>query len=294
MAKLHWSDQPPGESGLYNALCGQLPPVVAEAAAQVTCALCRRQLEARPAAEPFTPRALTEYTGQSRWKVTDPCIDRQSDFPVVTRETWPRVKADCRCGSCVVCRGYRDIGVTPSDDPWTERAERRHRSAQLGFPDVTQALIWYADELEDGVCQKTVGEALERLFETGTTVQGGGHAYRDGPQLARAIRLARIEKALGLAYRGPDAYGLGRRVYLRWLFSRLVGPRQRTRFGIRREPVPAAVLGEPFGLSPAQVGKVIKRGKREVWEAMTNGEQRRLGQHEPSGETLRRQSMDSR
>lgn len=252
---------------LWQTLCGDLVATDrrTDRGEWVDCKKCKRKLQQQEVGSRVGPALLPLAAAVEVLRDIAPLIDPDSGLPVLTPSTYR--KRDCRCGKCPVCRHESEIlrgwFIAPwREPPATERPKWR-------WPSVNAALEWYADLWEDGYPQKSLGEALSRIGQMGATIQSS--ASGDSRAIQDADDQAQLEIALHHAAKGEQAYDAP--FVLRVLFEAAVGERIADNRGkVTRAPKDDAEVGRKQGLSGKAVGKLVKRMKRRLRDALKEWE----------------------
>lgn len=186
-------------------------------------------------------------------------------LPVLTPETYRRVS--CHCRGCDVCRWFGDIEAQAFAAPWAKRHALEDPSRPR-WATAVAALAEYVELLAYGAPTPSVGELVEHLGAQGARVQTSGP-----PADSRAIRIVddrvTIETCLVAAY-GPDNdWGLGHRVCVDILLDRKVGRLDPVtgrdgRQHRKRVQVPADQLAEAHGVTPTDIGSIVRSGMRRL------------------------------
>jgi hypothetical protein len=205
-----------------------------------------------------------------------PTLDPVGDLPVVTPETWERLRADCGCRVCGVCKWFEAVrmAVHQDHDTYLHREDRHETrdghalrarpSPEPGGPrwrSVDQALLTFATSggrLE----ARGLGGALEQLAEYGQAVQGGKSP--DGT--SRSDDVVEVERALARALPQPPPEGLSDSDALTIVLARVVGTWARqddkdafSRSWSKRAPIALDVLVVRYGVSSAAITALVRR-----------------------------------
>lgn len=256
-AKIHYNGDP--SSVIPLPYCGHIGGVVTKDVRAVTCKLCRKRL--LKAAKKSVP--VPAY-----FQRIEPEPVEVGSLPFLTPETWRRIRDNCQCGKCDVCRFEAALNRAEHIQPWTEAKMERVR--QKRFSSVAHALEVFVRIRLDGY---PIGSSssYDAYCELGLRVDND--AVAEPRHLAAADDCAEVERALAEAFDEHNSRGLEPDDCVAVLLARVVGRAEtvKGRYGSKQRryaPVPMDELSERFGLSKEALGGIVKSGKQRVYLAL--------------------------
>lgn len=253
--KIHYDGDP--SSVIPLPYCGHIGGVVTKDVRAVTCKLCRRRLlKAAKKSEP-----VPAY-------VAPPEPVEVGSLPFLTPETWRRIRDNCQCGKCDVCRFEAYQHRLEHIQPWTESKMEQVREKR--FSSVAHALEVYVRVRLDGYPLGS-SSSYDAFCELGLRVDND--AVAEPRHLAAADDAAEVERALLEAFDEHNDRGLTFDQCVTVLLGRVVGRMEtvKGRTGRTQQaytPIPMDELSERFGLSKEAIGGIVKSGKKRVYYAL--------------------------
>lgn len=256
-AKIHYNGDP--SSVIPLPYCGHIGGVVTKDVRAVTCKLCRKRL--LKAAKKSVP--VPAY-----FQRIEPEPVEVGSLPFLTPETWRRIRDNCQCGKCDVCRFEAALNRAEHIQPWTEAKMEHIREKR--FSSVAHALEVYVRVRSDGY---PVGSSssYDAFCELGLRVDG--EQVAEPRNLSAADDAAEVERALLDAFDEHNDRGLTLDQCVTVLLGRVVGRMEtvKGRMGRTQQaytPIPMDELSERFGLSKEAIGGIVKSGKKRVYYAL--------------------------
>jgi hypothetical protein len=260
VAKRHWTNEAPTQSGLRFALCGFLSAEFAGSEERISCKLCKRELE-RLSAHPIAQAVEAAFVPfkvypDRRFDSLPP----SSSLPLIG-PSFPFIKTGvlralrCGCHSCETCRGFLDIERMPSDSPWREKNLPKSEYRWPGG--LVQALEWFVDFAFE-FPQKSIAAVIVELGILGAMVRSP-NAGQETSATRYAEDRAVLSKSLKCA--GDD---INQAIVIASLVGRQITARNR--ISAKRKKIEAAEIAEKLSLTEIDVKLRARVGRELVSE----------------------------